>query len=389
MKVLLFTDSDVFAGTERHMLDLAGGLRAQRVEVAIGCPVPGALATQSEGRGIEVHAIGKHGLLDWRAVHALRSLCRKRGFEILHSHNGRTAFLAACAATLTGNARCVYTQHFLEPSYVGRRGIKGKISHAMHGWVNRRTDHLIANSLSTAQGAIARGEVISDRVTVIPNGVAPPDVASLRPLVSVRDELALGSGASLIVCAARLEPEKDVATLIDAMSIVRQQFPNTVCVVAGEGTLREQLQQQIAGSGMERSVRLLGFRTDVASIINAGDLFVLPSVAEPFGLALVEAMSLGKPVVAVAAGGPTEIVDEGRSGLLVPPRNAIELARAIVSLLASEESRRLMGLRGEERFRARFTVERMALETITVYERVLSSATAGSAYSGRPASISS
>jgi glycosyltransferase involved in cell wall biosynthesis len=117
-------------------------------------------------------------------------------------------------------------------------------------------------------------------------------------------------------------------------------------------------------------VRLLGFRTDALSLMWAADIFVLPSLAEPFGLVLLEAMSLGKPVVATSAGGPLEIVLAGETGLLVPPAQPHELALAINQLLADPEKAIEMGRKGLERYKERFTTERMARETVAVYRKV-------------------
>jgi glycosyltransferase involved in cell wall biosynthesis len=378
MKVLLFTDADVFAGTEQHILDLAVGLRRVGIDACIGCPAPGALATRAPVCGVEVIAIAKNRSLDWRAISKLRRLCRENCIDVIHAHNGRTAFLAAVAIGLAGSGRCVYTQHFLEPSYVTRRGINAKVSRIIHRWIDRRTDHVIANSQATCRGILARGEAKLDAVTVIPNGIGSPDRSALRGADAVRQELGLARGIPLVVCAARLEPEKDVATLVDAMALIVREFPQAVCVVAGEGSLRKALEDRIIQHRLDRSMRLLGFRHDVLSIVNASDLFVLPSVAEPFGLVLIEAMSLGKPTVAVAAGGPLEIVEEGQTGFLVPPRDAKEMAAAIMRLLAEPETRQEMGSRGEARYRDKFTVERMAQETIQVYRRVLAHPTSDS-----------
>jgi len=367
---VLFTDSDVFAGTERHICELASGLANSGIRVAIACPVPSAIAKHASAAGIQIWPISKNGSIDWRAIWKLRCLCLENRFDIIHSHNGRTAFIAAIATALAGRGRCVYTQHFLEPSYVSRRGIRAKFSRIIHRWVDRRTAHLIANSLATCRGAIERGEAKTDGVTVIPNGIAGPDLSALRPRALVREDLGV-PGVPLVVCAARLEPEKDVATLVDAMKLVVCRYPEAVCLIAGEGSLRRELQDRISRLGLEKSVRLLGFRADVMSIMNAGDLFVLPSLAEPFGLVLVEAMSLGKAVIAIAAGGPVEIVEQGKTGLLVPPQSPREMAAAIGQLLASHETRQQMGNRGEARYRAEFTVERMAQQTLSVYQSVL------------------
>jgi glycosyltransferase involved in cell wall biosynthesis len=171
--------------------------------------------------------------------------------------------------------------------------------------------------------------------------------------------------------AARLEPEKDVASLLEAMQSVQAAHPQAVCVVAGDGSQKAALQQRIEEAGLQNAVRLLGFRSDVLGLINAADIFVLPSPAEPFGLVLLEAMALGKPVIATQAGGPLEIVVPDETGVLVPPRDANALGTALCRLLEDTTAREEMGRKGRARFEATFNARRMACETIEVYRRAL------------------
>jgi glycosyltransferase involved in cell wall biosynthesis len=143
------------------------------------------------------------------------------------------------------------------------------------------------------------------------------------------------------------------------------------------------LQGRIETLALTDRVRLLGFRDDVRSIMAAGDVFVLPAKAEPFGLVLVEAMALGKPVIATRAGGPLDIVVPGATGLLVEPGSSAELAEAILALLADAAEREAMGARGRERYEQVFTVDRMAGAMAAVYRQCL----AGESVSDAPANM--
>ena len=374
LRVALFTDSDVFAGTERHMLDLAVGLLARGVDVRIACPVPGALAAKAKAAAIPVIDIPKRGAIDFNAIKTIKRLLKSGELDLVHSHNGRTALATAIARRLAKNGRCVTTQHFLEPAYVSRHGIKGMVSRLAHHWVDHRTNHIIAVSHAARAGAIKRGEAAEDHITCIPNGIPLPDPTSLKVPLEMRAELGIPSNAPLIVCAARLEKEKDISTLIAAMPKVRDSMPGVVCLIAGEGSEHDMLSRQIAAYRLEPSVKLLGFRPDALSIINAADLFVLPSLAEPFGLVLLEAMALSKPVIATRAGGPIEIVDDGVTGLLVSPSDQNALTDAIARLLGDLSSSKKLGDAGRERFIARYTADQMACATLELYHRVLGAA---------------
>lgn len=371
MRVVLFTDSDAFSGTERYILDLAVHLPLYGVEVKIACPVPSPLAARAAREGVPLVPIPKRGLVDWRAAGILRRLLHQGEAEVIHAHNGRTALATALAARSSGRGRFLVSQHFLFPDHVGRSGPKARLFRWAHLWVSQQIDHYIAISGAVRKEMLFRGDAPDRKITVIPNGVRVPDSRSLRPAAQVRAELGLSGSMPLIACVARLELEKNVISLVEAMATIVRTYPGARCVVAGEGFRRPALENRIRELGLQEAVRLLGFREDALSVVNAADLFVLPSLAEPSGLAILEAMALGKAVVATRAGGPTEIVAEGETGLLVPPANPSSLAGALRRLLRDPDLRKAMGEMGAQRFHERFTADHMAQGTLEVYRRVL------------------
>jgi glycosyltransferase involved in cell wall biosynthesis len=370
-KTLLLTDADVFAGTERHMLDLAEALHSADVPVHIACPTPSPLAQRSELQGIPVVSVPKRGFIDFAAAKQMASLLRAGEIDIIHAHNGRTHLAAAMAIAKAGRGTCVATQHFLSPSRVGRKGPKAWLSAAAHRWVTRRTARFIAISQAVKNEAVSREPATDPRIHVVLNGIRPPDAATLRPPGEIRAALKVAADAPMIFCAARLQKEKDILTLIAAMAIVAAAEPAARCFIAGEGDQKAALEQAIRDGNLAPHVQLLGFRADVLDLMQAADLFVLPSAAEPFGLVILEAMSLGRPVIATRAGGPCEIVDHDRTGLLVTPRDAADLAAGIQRLIGDAALRERFGAAGRARFLQHFTAKRMAAETLAVYHAAM------------------
>ena len=366
MKVLLLTDADVFAGTERHILTLACALRNEQVEPRIGCPAPSPLAEQAAAAKIEVIAIPKRGFIDRRAAKHLRGLVQSKQIDVVHTHNGRTCLAAAIGLWSTGG-QLVASQHFLEPAHTRRRGMAAIISGMLHHWMNGRVNKFIAVSQAVADAFCPRERISHDRVAVVHNGISVGSAEVLRPPAEVRSELGIAAGAPLVVCAARLESEKDVASLVTAMSAVHQSIPAVRCIIAGKGSLQGALQNQINQLNLQAQVQLLGFRADVPSLMNAGDVFVLPSLAEPFGLVLLEAMALAKPVVATRVAGPLEIVADGETGLLTPQSDPAALTTAIVRLVSDRPTAEAMGRAGRARLESHFTDQRMAAATAVVY----------------------
>ena len=229
----------------------------------------------------------------------------------------------------------------------------------------------IAISEAAKAAMLTRGEGTADTISVVPNGMPLAGPARFASAEEVRAELGIDPGAPLIVSVARLELEKSVETLIDAMKGVLAATPSAVCVIAGEGSQKAALLTQIAGRGLGDAVKLIGFRNDALALMNAADVFVLPSPREPFGLVLIEAMSVGKPVIATRAGGPLEIVVDGETGMLVAPSSSEEMGRAIIELVRDADLRRRMGAAGHGRFLEKFTVERMTRATVAAYEKAL------------------
>lgn len=194
---------------------------------------------------------------------------------------------------------------------------------------------------------------------------------------SIRLELGISGGALIVLTAARLQRWKGVHVFLDAAAGVITSHPNVCFVIVGgtlfglEADYRLQLHQQVARSNLSDAVRFAGFQSDMPRFYAAADVVVHSSIEpEPFGMVLVEAMACGKPVIASDAGGPREIVENGVTGLLVPPGDAARLADAISILLSDPERRRRMGQAGAARVRDRFSAERMVRQVEKVYQEI-------------------
>ena len=370
-KVALFTDSDVFAGTERHILDLAEGLRELGVLVQIACPVPSPLAEMARGRKLTVMAIEKGGPIDLGAIRKLGALFRSGELDLVHAHNGRTALSSVLAAAWAGNGCSVFTQHFVEPGRMRCGRIQRFLKAVVHRFVNRRIDRFIAISAAVREAMLARADAPLERIATVPNGIPQPDIASFQNPAAMRAQFGIAENAPLVACVARLELEKDIPSLIGAMECLAVTNPELRCVIAGDGSQREVLERQVENSRLARNVIMAGFRPDAMAVINACDVFVLPSPAEPFGLVVLEAMALGKPVVAINNGGPVEIVVQDETGILVPASNPNALASAIRKLIESPNEAASMGRAGQRRMQERFSQSRMAREIMSAYESAL------------------
>ncbi|MEM6757487.1 MAG: glycosyltransferase family 4 protein [Planctomycetota bacterium] len=369
MRCLLLTDSDAFAGTERHMLDLAGALASRGVDASIGNPAGTPLAERAHAAGLPHLDVPRGPAVDLPAARQLAGLLKRGDLDLIHAHNGRAMLIGAVATRLAGRGALVATQHFLTPSRSARRGPKAWLANALHRWVAGRVDRQVAISSAVLDAMIARGDAPADRCRLVRNGIPSPQLPAGFEAAATRREFGLTPDAPLVVTAARLVPEKSIGVLIDAMRRVVERIPEAVCLIAGTGSLEGELSRRIDNAGLVDRVRLLGFRRDVHALIAAGDVFALPSAAEPFGLVLLEAMALGRPVVATDHGGPRDIVTPD-TGRLVTADDPDAMGDALATLLADRSSADASGRAGRDRYRAEFTVDRMADEMLAVYREV-------------------
>jgi glycosyltransferase involved in cell wall biosynthesis len=241
-------------------------------------------------------------------------------------------------------------------------------TNALSRWKYRQVDCFICASEAIRRMLIGDG-VPADHVVTIHEGIDLGRVAA-APRADLHADLWLPHHAPIVGNVAALVPHKGQRHLIEAAAIVVKKVPDARFVIAGEGELRPVLERQIKDHRLEKHVFLTGFRPDILSVHKGFDIFVMSSVTEGLGTSLLDAMACGKPVVATTAGGIPEVVVDGTTGFLVPPRNHEAMADAIVALLLDESLRGRMAAAGEARVRDRFSAERMVQETLALYERV-------------------
>jgi glycosyltransferase involved in cell wall biosynthesis len=229
-------------------------------------------------------------------------------------------------------------------------------------------DRLIAVSTGLRR-TYERIGVPTGSFTTVANGIAP--LVHRMSRAQARRALGVDTEQPVVLTVGRLTHMKAQWQLIDAVPELVRRFPGLAVVLLGDGPLREELVEQAAALGVASAVRLPGHRPDARLLLAAADVFVLPSRYEGMSLAALEAMEAGLPVVATRVVGSDEVVVDGATGALVPFGRPAELGAAIAELLADPELRRLQGAAARQRYLARFTRDRMAQETVAVYEELL------------------
>ena len=166
-----------------------------------------------------------------------------------------------------------------------------------------------------------------------------------------RKHLGIKLDSKIVGTVARLRAEKGIKYLIESAPKILEIFPDTIFLIAGDGPLREELQNLASQLGIQDKVLFMGFRQDIPAVLSVIDVFVAPSETEGLGLGILEAMAIGKPIVATSVGGIIEILKDGETGYLVPAKNSQELAKRVIYMLKNEEEARCLGIKAREESR--------------------------------------
>jgi L-malate glycosyltransferase len=347
-------------GGQNQVLLTVLGLRALGHRSMLVAHAAGELRQRAQ-EGLELVPLAPKTEMDLGAAWRLSRLLKQLRPDVVHAHDPHGVAMASLALSMS-------TELDKPPLVAARRVDFHMKDNALSRWKYRQVDCFICASEAIRQMVIADGVPAARAVTVL-EGIDLGHVEA-APVANLHAELWLPHHAPIVGNVAALVPHKGQRHLIEAAAIVVTKVPDARFVIAGEGELRPALERQIKDHHLEKHVFLAGFRPDVLSVHKAFDIFVMSSVTEGLGTSLLDAMACGKPIVATTAGGMPEVVVDGRTGLLVPPRDHEAMANAIIRLLTDEGARRAMGAAGEARVRERFSAERMVQDTLAVYRRV-------------------
>jgi glycosyltransferase involved in cell wall biosynthesis len=373
-------------GAPRSLLLLLEGLREAGVpvELATGLTPPPALdlLPEAERLGFHLHVIrhlrrDPHPWHDAAALAALVRLIRRRRPELVHAHTSKAGFLGRLAARLTG-VPSVYSPRgtILEGYFTGvRRSLFLGLDRLAARW----SSFIIGLTAEESASYLAAGIGRPEQHVQIPIGVDDRLFAPLDPAVRAdrRGQLGLRAEELLLLSVGRLVPVKDHATLVRGLARLPADLPPWRCWIVGAGPEREALAALVEECGLAGRILLTGHSDEVPRLLGLGDLFLLTSVNEGFGRVLLEAMATGLPVVATAVGGIPSVLDSGRVGRLVPPRDPEALAGALAPLLRDAGERARLARLGRERAVTNYSLEASVRRHRELYRRVLIARSAG------------
>jgi glycosyltransferase involved in cell wall biosynthesis/peptidoglycan/xylan/chitin deacetylase (PgdA/CDA1 family) len=367
MRVLHFRSTFTFAGPERILLTLGGPLRALGVETKIIAyyrwrppePTSHWLVEQGRREHLDVEQWDDRSRFSWRTVRRLAEELKQGGYDLLVTHDHKTDLMGYLAAQ-RAQIPCLAVAHGYDFSLLRMR-----LYRRVDLMVLRRFPCIVAVSDSLRGELIAAG-LSPDRIRVVPTAI---DIARFSEgAVDRADEWRrlAGPRVPVVLTVGRLYRQKGLEYFVQAAAQVHKVVPQARFWIVGAGMRRRPLEAQIRALGLEGVVALLGQQRDIAAIMAACDVFALPSLGEGLSNVLLEAMALAKPVVATRVGGTPEIVREGETGWLVPPRQSAALAAAILTALRDPALAARIGAQGRDlvarRFGASHVAARMADE---------------------------
>jgi glycosyltransferase involved in cell wall biosynthesis len=347
-------------GGQQQAAYLHAGLVARGLRSVMACRPGSAMARRMADAGLPCVTVPMRGELDVLAGWRLARLAQRHGAGILHLHSAHAVTLGLWASLFRPRLALVAVRRVEFP--LGNHPLSRLKNRS------RRLTRYVAISHAISDVMI-RGGVAPERITVIHSGVDPHRFDGRPAADEARRELAIPADHHLVGTVAALTPDKDYPTLLRAAAAVITERPDVTFCALGEGAERQMLEAMAAQLGLGDRFRFLGFRKDVGAVLGALDVFVLTSSLEGLGTSVLDALAVGLPVVASRTGGIPEMIDDGRTGLLVTPGDAGGFAQRIIALLDDPEHRRRLGAAAGEVVE-RFSIENTVARNIALYREL-------------------
>ena len=370
-------------GPSIHVVNLNKGLSSDRFEslLVTGSPNPaeGSMLDYAQENGVrpliipEMVGEASLGPRDIKALFKLYRILRMERPLIVHTHTAKAGSLGRLAARLAGVPIIIHTYHgHVLHSYYGP--LKSWLLRQMERGLARITNHLVAVSPLVREDLLAYRVAPPEKIRVIRLGFDLEPFLQCRSLRGeFRRELGLGTGVRLIGILGRIFPIKNHRLFLQSAAQVAKQESNARFVIVGDGILRSEMERYARDLGIQQRVIFTGWRRDLPRIYADLDLLVVSSNNEGTPVSAIEAMASGCPVVATRVGGLPDVIENGETGYLVPPKQPQALAAAMLKLISNPQRAEQMGRAAQLSVKERFSLNRLVCDTESLYEELLTS----------------
>jgi L-malate glycosyltransferase len=362
MKILHINTERTWRGGEQQTLYLLQSLTERRIDCHLVCQPESPLAQKAHQAGLEVFPIAMRGEADLLAAFRLRQLISEHRHDIVHSHTSHGHALAFIATIGCKTWRLVTRRvdfSIFRHSFLHLSGLKYRFM----------AHYYIAIS-QKIKDVLVKDGIAADRIFVVHSGIDLQRFSG-ESGAHLLSEFKLKPAEQIVINVAHLAGHKGQEHLIRAIPYVLKKIPRVRFFIIGDGELMPALSELACSLGINQVLTFTGFRRDVGAFYQIADLFVMSSVQEGLGTAMLDALALGKAVVATNAGGIPEVITDGETGRLVDSANPVALAEGIIDLLSDPEQARRMAECGRALVQKQFSIETMAEKNIAVYQRLL------------------
>jgi len=366
MKILHINTERTWRGGEQQTLYLLEALIERRIKCHLVCQPGSPMEERAVAAGVEVFPIAMRGEVDLPASLRIRKLVTRHGYGIVHSHTSHAHTLAYLATLGCRTCRLVTRRvdfTIFRNRFLRLNGIKYRYM----------ADYYIAISQKIKTVMVTDG-IAANRIFVVHSGI---DLSRFSPAAGeyLIPEFDLRPEEPVVINVAHMAGHKGQQFLVRAIPHVLKEIPGARFFIIGEGELMAELQALSDSLGIKQALTFTGFRKDVGAFYKIADLFVMSSLQEGLGTAMLDALALGKPVVATNAGGIPEVIKDGETGRLVEAANPQALAKGIIAMLGHKDQAQAMAQRGQAVVKEQFSIEAMVENNLAVYRQLLAPGT--------------
>lgn len=364
-KVLLIRSSGQLLGAERVVIELAQQLPEFSyhpiigLPVEIGQPIP-ALSETAENLGLQVKHFPIRHAFDFSIIKKIREYVKEENIDIIHSHGYREDMYAYFARKST---KLVATNHLWK-----RTTLKLKIYAWLDALLLRKFDHVIAVSDEILLDMKNSG-ISPRKMNMISNGINIQRCQIEETKKESKKILNIAEDKLVLVTISSLTPEKGIKVALDAVGQLIKNYPNILLLIVGDGRDSEYLKQYSKDTNLSNHVTFLGRREDVNRLLNAADIYLIPSFKEGLPISLLEAMAAGKPVIATAVGQVPEVISSD-VGVLIKSGSLSELTSSIKRLIDDEAMRKKLSFNASQHIKENYSSNRMTKENVAIYKSV-------------------
>lgn len=374
-KILYVITKSNFGGAQKYVYDLARSLPTDQFEVLVALGGEGVLAEKLNNAHISTIYISSlqrdvSFFKDFTSLITLWKLFRKERPDVVHLNSPKASGLGALAGRCAMVKKIVFTAHGW--AFNEDRSSLSRTLITFFSWMTVLLAHKTIAVSDAVKNDTTNWPFVHNKITTIRNGISVPQFTTCEDsrceLESISNST-FPTDAFIIGTVAELHKNKGLTYALNAFAELAPKHPHIFYVIFGEGEERAELQAIINEHGLEQRVFLLGFIKNAVQYMPGFDCFLLPSIKEGLPYVLLEAGLAYRPVIATAIGGIPEIVEDTKTGLLVPPKDPSALARTITWMLSNQNERAILGRKLNEKIATSFTLEQMVDKTVALYYR--------------------